>query len=314
MTSMRQRARHAFALTTLAALLAVGWSPTSTPAQEASTRALAITLDDLPWLGTPPPGTTRSDLTRRLLSQFEARSVPAIGFVNCERIGDDAGLLRQWLAAGMELGNHTESHRDLNDTPLSQWLADVRSCDTTLRRVGGGPVRFFRYPFLHQGPTAERRAAARSLLDELGYAIAHVSVDNSEWVLRRPYEQALRSGDEEARARIGALFVAHILDAVQHYQSVARERAGRDVTHVLLLHANVLVADHIGTLLDSLSARDFRFVTLEEALRDPVYHRADDYIGPDGLSWLYRFEPAEPERAAWDERRERELRRAGGLR
>ncbi len=93
---------------------------------------------------------------------------------------------------------------------------------------------------------------------------------------------------------------------------MARRKFGRDVDHVLLLHANVLVADRLGALLDSLSARGFTFVSLEEALSDPVYARPDGYTGPHGLSWLYRAEPATPEDVAWDEAREAALRRAVG--
>jgi peptidoglycan/xylan/chitin deacetylase (PgdA/CDA1 family) len=271
---------------------------------------IAITIDDLPWLGSPAPGESRAAATRRLLARLTERGVHATGFVVCDRIKPAAPLLPLWLESGMELGSHTESHRNLNDADLETWLADVRSCDRTLRRLTGGPVRFFRYPYLHQGPTRERRSAALSVLGQLGYQIAHVSVDNSEWVLRRPYEEALRAADEGTRRRIGTLFVEHMLDAVEHYQDFAKRKFGRDVDHVLLLHANILVTDHLGVLLDSLGARGFEFVRLEEALRDPVYARPDDYVGPDGLSWLYRARPATPEGAAWDHRHEASLRDA----
>lgn len=300
----------------LGVALIVVFGALASACQEARGRSevtqIAVTLDDLPWLGAPGPGEDRVDATRRLLGHLDERGVPAVGFVNCERMTPDARILRMWLDKGMGLGNHSESHRDLNDAPLDTWIADVRSCDRKLRDVTGEPVLFFRFPFLHQGPTRERKRAALDILDQLDYRIAHVTVDNSEWVLRRPYERALQSGNDEEQRKIGALLVNHVVAAAEHARAVARRKFGRDVDHVLLLHANVLVADQLGVLLDSLSARGFSFISLEEALSDPVYRRPDRYTGPNGLSWLYRAEPATPEDVAWDEAREAALRRAVG--
>jgi hypothetical protein len=35
----------------------------------------------------------------------------------------------------------------------------------------------------------------------------------------------------------------------------------------------------------------------------------DDYLGPAGRSWLYRIEPAMPERAEWDDAEADRLKR-----
>jgi hypothetical protein len=90
---------------------------------------------------------------------------------------------------------------------------------------------------------------------------------------------------------IGEAYVAHVREAAAHFREVARERTGRETAQVLLLHAHALAADRAGTLLDSLAADGFRFVSLEEALSDPVFARPDGYAGPKGLSWLLRLEP-----------------------
>ena len=223
----------------------------------AAASAIAITIDDFPWNG-PAPADGKAAATDRLLSALTARGISATGFVVCERITAEEGLLERWLQAGMTLGNHSYGHRDLNDAPLHDWLEDVRRCDGELRQLTESPIRYFRYPYLHQGHTAERRDVALAMLRELGYKIAHVSVDNSEWILARPYDEATGRGDEEERRRIGGLFVEHILKQVRHSQEVARRKIGRDVKHILLLHANALVSDHLPTLLDRLAALFYR--------------------------------------------------------
>ena len=35
--------------------------------------------------------------------------------------------------------------------------------------------------------------------------------------------------------------------------------------------------------------RGYRFVTLEEALADPIYAHADTYTRANGISWLHRW-------------------------
>jgi peptidoglycan-N-acetylglucosamine deacetylase len=271
--------------------------------------AVAITIDDLPWIGAFRPGETRGDALRRLADTLRSREVPAIGFANCDRAEPGSPLLRMWLDAGLELGNHTAAHLDLNDAPIDDWLRDVRSCHDVVRKLTNAARIWFRYPFLHQGPTPDRQAAALALLRELDSPIAHVTIDNSDWILAVAYGEAITAGDSMRAAAIGDAFVEHILRATVHYQDVARSRVGRDVPHVLLLHANLLVADWIGTLLDRLRAEHgVRFVSLEAALRDPVYARPDGYTGADGLSWLYRLEPSSPAMKEWDDMEAARLR------
>jgi peptidoglycan/xylan/chitin deacetylase (PgdA/CDA1 family) len=273
--------------------------------------ALAVTIDDLPWVGARAPGQSRADALRSLVDTLESRSVPALGFANCDRAGAGAQELNMWVDAGLELGNHTAAHLDLNDAPVEQWLSDVRSCHRMVSYISGSDTVWFRYPFLHQGRTAERQAAALATLDDLGSPIAHVTIDNSDWILAVAYGEAVARGDSARAAAIGEAFVDHIIRATQHYQQVAREKTGSDVPHVLLLHANLVVADYIGTLLDRLRAEHgFTFVSIAEAQQHPVYERADRYTGANGLSFLYRMEPATPEMVSWDDTEAAQIRAA----
>jgi len=57
-----------------------------------------------------------------------------------------------------------------------------------------------------------------------------------------------------------------------------------------LLHANALNADYFSRLARTLSGRGYRFITLEEALRDTAYSLPDTYVGRWGISWLHHWE------------------------
>ncbi len=270
---------------------------------------LAVTVDDVPWTGGATPDSTVLAGTHRLLLALESRGVPATGRVVCDRIAAHPQATRRWIEGGHILGSHTAGHLDIDRAPASAWDDGVRRCDAALRALLGDAPRFFRFPFLHEGATPERRARGAALLAELGYRNAHVSVDNSEWIVAGAYASAAARGDRPRLASLGAVYVEHLRAAAARAREVARARFGREVRQVLLLHANLLNADHVGALLDSLRADGARFVSLEHALADPVYALPDGYVGPMGLSWLYRAAPARPDLARWDEEAEAQVRR-----
>ena len=92
----------------------------------------------------------------------------------------------------------------------------------------------------------------------------------------------------------------HLVDAARHFRTAAREKFGREVGHVLLLHANAIAARHVGDLLDALEGDGFEIAPLEEVLADPMYSRVDAYVSLTGLSWIYRAAPLSPD-DPWDD-------------
>ncbi|MFQ5629601.1 MAG: serine hydrolase [bacterium] len=266
-----------------------------------STIQLAITIDDLPWVGPLPEGDSATQALGRIAAVLRVHQAPAIGFVVLDRIQQDEAALQNWVSWGNTIGNHSAAHRDLNRTPVAEWLIDVARCDTYLKKFGNAYAPYFRFPMLHQGNTPEKHTQVQSSLQEMGLHIAHVTVDNSEWILSRAHAYALANKDAALRNAIGRDFIRHILAAVEHADSVARRKAGDAVPQILLLHANTLVEDHLDALLLALTARGVEFVTLKEALSNPVYSRPDEYIGPKGLSWLYRMQPLSVKDVQWDD-------------
>jgi CubicO group peptidase (beta-lactamase class C family)/peptidoglycan/xylan/chitin deacetylase (PgdA/CDA1 family) len=279
----------------LAGAMAAG--PTSL---RAGTR-LAVTIDDLPWVGETPPEETKAHGLERIAAVLKVHGAPATGFVVCDAAAGERASLDTWLEYGFDLGNHTASHRNLDHTPLEEWLAAAARCDAFLRNRGAGYAGLFRFPMLHRGSNAERRDAARAGLARLGLTVVPVSVDTSDWILARAYDAALLEGEALARRAIGRVFLRHVAEAEEHAEGVARRKLGREVPQILLLHASALVADHLDGLLRRLEARGVRFIGVDEALADPAYALADGYVGPKGLSWLYRMVPASPEDASWDD-------------
>lgn len=242
------------------------------------------------------------DANERLLAALSERRLSATGFVICGNASGNETVLKAWIARGMALGNHTAHHLDLHGTEPSAWARDVEDCHAQLAGIAGSTLEYFRYPMLHQGLTEAARRQSQAVLSRLGYRVAHVTVDNSEWLLARAYDRALSGNNQRQRTIIAYDYVEHVLGAVRHFDQVAEAELGRAPPHVLLLHVNALAADHLGALLDVLIAAGIEIVPLGEALADPIYSLPDVYEGPKGVSWLYRVRPGAYERwGHWDE-------------
>jgi len=285
-------------------LLAVVLAPVLLSGAE---RSVAVTFDDLPG---PPAGLVSNDVTalrentRRLLASFREHRVPVVGFVNEGKLVVDGetpadalartGVLRSWLTAGFELGNHTYSHHSLNTTPLEEFEADVVRGEPVTRGLlaaeHGRRLRYFRHPFLQVGLDLEKRRAFEAFLAARGYTIAPVTIDNDEYVYAFVYAGALRRGDRTMASKVAADYLRYMDSVFAFSEDVSRQLIGREIRQVLLLHANALNADHFGKLADSMKARGYRFITLPEALEDEAYGRPDTYVGRWGISWLHHWE------------------------
>jgi hypothetical protein len=64
-------------------------------------------------------------MTIKLLAPFHRDHIPLIGFVNEWHPEELQSLLPLWVAAGSELGNHTCSHIDLNNTPITDFESEI---------------------------------------------------------------------------------------------------------------------------------------------------------------------------------------------
>ena len=243
------------------------------------------------------------EMTRKLLAAVREHNIPAVGFVNEGKLfhvgasTEDAegriAVLRMWLDAGLELGNHTYSHRDLNVTPLEEFQADVIRGETVTRKLSqtaGKPLRYFRHPFLHVGRELAQRRAFEKFLSAHGYTVAPVTVDNDDFVYAAAYARALRRGDAKAAARIGDDYLRYVDEVFTFFEAVSRQVVGREIRQVLILHANSLNGDRFSEVARVIARRGYRFIPLEEALRDEAYRRPDDFVGAPSNSWLNHWE------------------------
>jgi peptidoglycan/xylan/chitin deacetylase (PgdA/CDA1 family) len=247
-------------------------------------------------------------VTARLLESVKRNGVPAVGFVNERRLlvrGEmDArtDLLRAWLDAGLELGNHTFSHLNLQKAPLEEYKDDVVRGETVTRALlaeRGMKLRYFRHPFLFTGTTPEYKRGLAEFLAGRGYTVAPVTIDNGDYIFAKVYSEAMKRGDAATARRVADAYVPYMEQVFEHFERLSAETFGREVKQTLLLHANDINADRFDDLAAMMRRRGYSFVTLEEALRDPAYAEPDA-LYKNGISWLHRWRMAKGLPVKWE--------------
>lgn len=258
-------------------------------------RTVAVTIDDLPIISEVRTAANDEYITRELLKTLRAEKIPAIGFVNEGKMFGHPGrteILKRWLDAGMDLGNHSYSHHDLNTTPLEEFERDVINGERITSRLlkgRGKKIRYFRHPFLHNGGDLKKKRAFESWLKTKGYEVAPVTIDNLDFIYARAYERAKLSGKLERASEIGRQYVAYMEMIFAFYEDQSRKILKREPAQTLLLHASLLNADYMDELATMMKKRGYRFVSITEALKDPAYAMPDNVAGKMGITWLHRW-------------------------
>ena len=252
-------------------------------------RQMAITFDDLPfgYARNLTIAEQRKAVTR-VLAMLDKHRVKATVFVIGRSVTDsNRGLVDAVVRAGHFVGSHSFSHQDLGVVSAEDYILDIQKGEEAIKPWLKG-VQYFRYPFLRQGNTIEKRDAVLSWLTSRGIVVAPVTIDNNDYL----YNQRLVDAKAEGRAMdLRDEYLDHMLEAAAYYDAKGRTRMGRAVKQVLLLHMNYLNSLYLDDLLQRFRDDGWSFITFEEALKDDVYRLKYDYVGVQGAGHLDAIKP-----------------------
>jgi len=138
-------------------------------------KEVALTFDDGPWPGNTP----------MVLKALQDNCTKATFFEIGEHATWRPDLAKQLAAAGMTIGSHTWSHKDLAKNPYAKDIEQAKQeiemgVSAVHMAVGGPTAPFFRFPDLQQ---------PRDLMLYLGtrnIAIFSTDIDTFDFKLRRP--------------------------------------------------------------------------------------------------------------------------------
>lgn len=261
-------------------------------------RVVAVTFDDLPVVRSRGNEDMKV-ITTAIINAVKKHHIPAVGFVNTAKMEIDGKLseerqqiLNLWLENGLELGNHTYSHPDFHSVSPEEYFGNIIRGETPLKEMiekFGKKLTYFRHPFLHTGRSIALKDSLQTFLINRGYTIAPVTIDNAEWIFAAVYDKADKVNDSLLSDQVARQYIEYMLKKVQYFEICSNELFGRNIAHILLLHANRLNANYFDKLAAALEQTGYSYATLASVLEDPAYKSADTFTGRGGISWLHRW-------------------------
>ncbi len=146
--------------------------------------------------------------------------------------------------------------------------------------MAGVDWHWLRYPFLAEGDTPAKRDAVRRWLAARGYKAAAVTLDFGDYAWNTAYARCDATRDGVAIATLERTYLESARTEALRRTTLSRALLKRDVPLVLLMHLGAFDARMIDRLLDQFGTMGYRFVTLEQAERDPFYRGAIDLRRP----------------------------------
>lgn len=232
-------------------------------------REIAITIDDLPFVGTtfnnPAKLKREHDRFMNIMQALVDNQVPATGFVISGTIENGQWeLLEQFKKAGFTIGNHTYSHENLNTTSTEQYIDNVDKADRTLSPLMT-PIKYFRYPYLAEGRGEKRRLVQQYLADHQ-YVIAPVTIDSKDFRFNKELYVIPYRLREKNLNRIKKKYLAYIWKETLKAESRAKKLNNQPVKQILLIHANLLNSYCMRDVIELYKQNGYRFISLSEAL------------------------------------------------
>lgn len=260
-------------------------------------KEICLTFDELP-AAEGFGGVDYQAVSFLIIEALQKHEVNATGFVVGSQMKGKHDILGQWLNEGHKLGSMTYSNQDYHELGIEQFLRDVRMGTESVEGMLSGfgqKKRYFRFPFLHSGLTVEGKRQATMFLE----SIDNISVPAT--VLPEDYLYNLRltkMGKQPDSTQFEALlneYVNHVLDELERCERVAKQVAGRRVKQILVLQANRLNAVYLDEMLGAIKAMGYKFITVDEALKDNIYSESEAYFGTRRLGWLDRILASDPD-------------------
>ncbi|WP_413569164.1 polysaccharide deacetylase family protein [Bdellovibrio sp. HCB117] len=231
---------------------------------------------------------TAPERNKKLLSILKKHRTKAAMFVACKHLKTDRdqNLLRDWAIAGHIVGSHTVNHKKFDAKVLVEdEINDIQACHDRLKGEAGY-VKIFRFPMLAEGDTVEKRDAVRDWLKKNDYRFGHVTIDASDWYIDQRLRQKLQADPKFDLNKFKDFYLQHMWERAQYYNDLSKKVMGREVTHTLLVHYNLLNALFLDDLITMFKRQGWKVVDAKKAFQDPVFGMLPNSM-PSGQSVLW---------------------------
>lgn len=281
-----------------------------------------------------------ADATMRLLiEKLKSHKIPAIGFLQGSMITDSekiasakteiirlypvrANIVRLWRDAGFEIGIGGFKHQWFYDAGYENYVSNTEMNLLVAKQIldeKNLSPRYFSYPFLNTGKSADERNRFETWLGARGLTPVKYTIDNNEWMYSYAYDAARNDNDISTMNEIRVAFIKYMSEMFDHYEAYSQEMFGRDINQTMVLTPSRLVTDSSDDLFGIIEKRGYKFVSMDEALKDEAFQTPESFYGKSGISWFERWQmarggklrdepqPSEEVKKIWSARMEKEL-------
>lgn len=263
-------------------------------------KIIAVTIDDLPLnIASRVSNNEMRIIIERLLEKIKQEKTPVTAFVNENKLEVNGNrdpervtILKSWLDAGVDLGNHTYSHKSQNQIPVSEAKEDILKGERTIKELLAAQNKkpeYFRHPFLHTGMDSVTRSTIYQFLDSLQYTVAPVTIDNAEWIFSSAFDKAYSKNDSALMVSVGEEYLSYMQSELRYFEWMSDTLFGRQIPQILLIHSNRLNSFYYSALCEVIRSEGYTFISMEDALKDEAYQSRNTFYGGGGISWLERW-------------------------
>ena len=235
------------------------------------------------------PGYKSEQWNLLLLDKLQQNKVQAIFFALGNALNNEKGktVIQTWSDRGHLIGNHTYSHNSYNSpaSTFENFRADFLKNDSLIETYKGY-TKFFRFPYLKEGNTKEKRDLFRTFLKEKGYSNGYVTVDASDWFINDRLIKRLKENPKTDIQAYKQFYLQHIWERTLFYNDLALKLTGRQISHTLLLHHNLASALFIDDLVKMFQIKGWDVVDASVAYKDKIYTTMPDIV-PAGQSLIW---------------------------
>jgi hypothetical protein len=202
---------------------------------------------------------------------------PTVDFVVGQAI--DKVMLERWLRSGNLIGNMTYSRIKAKKSEAQKFIDDIMLNDRTLAPLlekYPNSKKYFRYPRLKLSRDAQSRDQIKEFLKTSGYTVAMATIEAPDIHFSDIYCAAKARGNENCANLIKQNFKMLLLDTTLKTRTATKNRTGYDVKLILTVGVNQFTCDYLGEVLAWYQTLGARFISLDEALQDPLYSSVDE--------------------------------------
>lgn len=224
-----------------------------------------------------------------ILQSLKNHEVKAAGFVVGSYIGEGFDVLGEWLNDGHTLGSMTNTNQDYHQVDIASFIKDIASGNEALEPMLAGfgqKKRYFRFPYLHYGTRIEEKDAAMIYLDEQNNLVAHATILVEDYLFNLTLEKMGKEPDSNTLEQLRDEYLEHLETEIEAAEYKAKDLLKKNCRQILLLRANRLNAIFLEDILTLIEHLEYKFVTLERALKDPLYVKAEAYFGSRGVGYI----------------------------